>query len=557
MKIGIKLILGFLVVALLIAVVGYISVSKSQAALREVKGEDAINLAASTILEIDKIIYIRVEELQIYANDLYLAREAINSNKQFDSIVDVQSYIDSIDKDWKDKKETQFIQSVLNNELSKMLSEHLEFYRQEYGYAVIAEMYVTNEHGVIIGSSGRTSDYWQADEEWYQKTINEKEFWVGDLEYDESSNSFALDLVINLYDDNGNIVGVLKGVLNIEDIKNTINEIQANSHHKSILPYLVDKNGIVIFTGLDPSQKELGRDIRLEEFGRDISSREAVAQAIKGNNDFIISKQRGQKGDVLTAFSHSNGFRDFNGLGWSVLIDFETDEIFGSIVALKNILLFVSVITIIIALLIGLFISRSISKPIIKLRDATEEMSKGNLSVKVDIKTRDELEDLGNTFNIMLEDLAKSRSKLKYFTQKQKVTGLYITLNKGYKTIIDTLKGQGVDTSRLYFIDGISQKEGNETKGNCTFIPSPEWLTDLSLAITTAINTGKFNFLFLDSLNTILAYNNPKKTEKFIHYIISNIRKKNVGGIIFSVEDVSTKKLIPFLSQFCDYIDVK
>ena len=74
------------------------------------------------------------------------------------------------------------MQEVLNNDLAKALRrDFIEFFENKHGYRVFPEAYVTNRHGVVIASTGRTSDYWQADEEWYQKATAEEDYWVGKI----------------------------------------------------------------------------------------------------------------------------------------------------------------------------------------------------------------------------------------------------------------------------------------------------------------------------------------------------------------------------------------
>lgn len=248
--IGSRLILGFLAVALLIGFVGYMSLRMSREALQESIGDNALRLAQKTMADIDEKIYSRAEEMQGFAQAASLADDAIASNREFTDIADLEGYIGAIDSDWKAKKETPVIRRILANAVSRKLSQHLNFFEEEYGYRVLAETYVTNAHGVVIGSTGRTSDYLQADEEWYQRAVQEEEFWVGDLEYDESSDSFAIDVVVNLYDGDGKFVGIFKGVLNIEDVRNTIGQVQAQSQFKSMVPYLIDRNGLVVFSGI-------------------------------------------------------------------------------------------------------------------------------------------------------------------------------------------------------------------------------------------------------------------------------------------------------------------
>ena len=108
---------------------------------------------------------------------------------------------------------------------------------------------------------------------------------------------------------------------------------------------------------------------------------------------------------------------------------------------------------------------------------------------------------------------------LDYFIRKLNKKGIYVTLNKPYNNLSESLKKRSIDSSSLYFIDGTSKtgSEGKVTSGkeNYTYINNPESLTELSLVITNMSNTGKYQFLFFDSITTLLVYNSATATEKF------------------------------------------
>lgn len=79
----------------------------------------------------------------------------------------------------------------------------------------------------------------------------------------------------------------------------------------------------------------------------------------------------------------------------------------------ENILLysiFFSALFLLFLILISIFLERSISKPLIVLTKATNEITKGNFKVRTDIQTGDELEELGNAFNRSTEQLQKTDS---------------------------------------------------------------------------------------------------------------------------------------------------
>lgn len=62
---------------------------------------------------------------------------------------------------------------------------------------------------------------------------------------------------------------------------------------------------------------------------------------------------------------------------------------------------------------IGYLVSRSISKPLKQLYHATKEIEKGNYNIRLDIKTGDELEELGKAFNHTTAALAKLEEERK------------------------------------------------------------------------------------------------------------------------------------------------
>ncbi|AKL98420.1 ATP-binding protein [Endomicrobium proavitum] len=63
------------------------------------------------------------------------------------------------------------------------------------------------------------------------------------------------------------------------------------------------------------------------------------------------------------------------------------------------------VIIIAFSLIVSFFLSRTVGKNTMKLKNAFEELSKGNFNIRSDIKSGDELEELSNTFNIMSEQM--------------------------------------------------------------------------------------------------------------------------------------------------------
>ena len=115
-------------------------------------------------------------------------------------------------------------------------------------------------------------------------------------------------------------------------------------------------NQILIYGGIE-RDFEIFKDVSEEQFFKKIE---------KGNGFFIGHEP--EEGKTLFAYACSKGYRDFKGLDWILIVEHDAKEIFAPVDKLKNILLFISLIVTLFALLTGALISRSILKPIRKLK---------------------------------------------------------------------------------------------------------------------------------------------------------------------------------------------
>ncbi len=147
---------------------------------------------------------------------------------------------------------------------------------------------------------------------------------------------------------------------------------------------------------------------------------------------------------------------------------------------------------------------------------------------------------------------------LSFLTRDLDLPGIYVTVNKPFTTLTTELDRAGIDTDNIFFIDAISRETGMEdVDGNVSFLPSPEHLTDISIAMTEAYNGMKDRaplFLFFDSLSTLTIYHGFDTVSQFAHYLTGRLRKWEVKGIIMSIEDEADDELINQLSQFCDAV---
>jgi hypothetical protein len=125
-----------------------------------------------------------------------------------------QTEIDQLDKKWRaadaaGDNQDKLVAEVLSNDLANELRLLQEEFPQH------AEIFLTDQQGVNIASTNRTSDYYQADEKWWQ-IASQQGLYIGQPEYDESSKTIAIIMATAVQDANtGKIIGVLRTTVDI------------------------------------------------------------------------------------------------------------------------------------------------------------------------------------------------------------------------------------------------------------------------------------------------------------------------------------------------------
>jgi two-component system NtrC family sensor kinase len=100
------------------------------------------------------------------------------------------------------------------------------------------------------------------------------------------------------------------------------------------------------------------------------------------------------------------------GMSGQIILGFNTLEIINSKRQIRQTSLIVSGIVFIIGILMGFILARSISAPVMRLRDAAYRVSEGDLTQRVSNISRDEIGELGLAFNEMVGNLDVAQQQL-------------------------------------------------------------------------------------------------------------------------------------------------
>jgi len=129
----------------------------------------------------------------------------------------------------------------------------------------------------------------------------------------------------------------------------------------------------------------------------------------------------------------------------------------------------------------------------------------------------------------------------------------YVSLNKPYSVISESLKKQGIDTKKFFFID-CTENHADEKAGQVVNVSSPKALTEMSITIGKVLELGKIEAMVFDSLSTLLVYEDPSTVVKFTHSLISSLRGKKVSGVLVCLEGGKNAELVKDISMFADRV---
>jgi len=127
-----------------------------------------------------------------------------------------QAKIDALDQQWRaevDAADKPLIDATLANASSAYLKAALD-----EGEGLFTEIFAMDARGLNVGQSGVTSDYWQGDEGKWQNTFSAGagSVDIGDVEQDESTQTFQSQVSIPIVDDAGTPVGAITFGVNVE-----------------------------------------------------------------------------------------------------------------------------------------------------------------------------------------------------------------------------------------------------------------------------------------------------------------------------------------------------
>ena len=272
-----------------------------------------------------------------------------------------------------------------------------------------------------------------------QNNKNKKDIYFYDVKNDYTTKNHSIFLIKNINENN-----IYKGSVILEISLNPINKIMyENNPHNGL-----GKTGETYLVGSDYYMRSSSRFQDNSIFKTKVETI-GVKEALKnksGNKE--IKDYRNIP--VLSSYGKIN----IKGLNWVVLAEIDTKEAMVPIYLIRNDILFMSLLLSILMLGLVEMLSSKITSPVVKLKEAADEISKGEFGKQIyNVKSNDEIGDLVSAFNQMnlrLKIQSKSLERERLLRTKSFFDGQEIEKQRLSKELHDSL-GQAILALKMKF----------------------------------------------------------------------------------------------------------
>jgi hypothetical protein len=184
------------------------------------------------------------------------------SNDEFSllGLSERNEYIDELNTLWinTDDINDPFIANRMENDVASYLKLQQDEYPDLYG-----EIFLTNEYGVMISTTGKLTTLAHSEKYWWQESYNDGKgtSYLDDRGFDASVDGYVLGIVVPVYNDYDEIIGILKSNYNVSDIfKNSITNFHdLNSAGEN---YIVRTFGLIVNGGnFDPLSQSISDEV--------------------------------------------------------------------------------------------------------------------------------------------------------------------------------------------------------------------------------------------------------------------------------------------------------
>ncbi len=325
---------------------------------------------------------------------------AVIDSRYTGTAAEIEANLLALDAMWRESQSESdpLIRGVLDHPVANGLKE----FNQSFPDHV--EVFITDRYGAAVAATNLTSDYYQADEAWWQAAWNNGAgaiYVAQAVDFDDSAGAFSINMAVPIIDDNtSQVIGILRTTYNIGAMITTLESLRFLETGRI---ELVDSQGYALFV----SQATAG------EANTPFIAPSQLDTPTNPNPGIVNTKLNGTQVLVKSAVLTTGGQSPvIDSLNWHIVALESEEEVFRAINAMITVVIAGVAIIVVIVGMISFVGARWFVSPLGVLTDAASQLRSGDLKARAEIKRQDEFGVLADTFNAMSDQIQSSISNL-------------------------------------------------------------------------------------------------------------------------------------------------
>jgi methyl-accepting chemotaxis protein len=346
-----------------------------------------------------------------------------------------------------------------------------------------------------------TPDYDYHQWDWYKNGMNTKENAAfTDPYYDETIDTTMVTATVPFYDGQKKLLGVTTGDISLNSIQQMINDIKVG---ETGWAFLADKTGKLI---ADRDKEKVMKGELFKDSNPSLAALGSqIIEDMKSSNPSGFQGRFEQNGESVKVF-----YAKIPETGWSLALAIPEKELYAPLNRLlQRMLLVIAVALLIIAGAVNLF-SRYVTRNIQKVNSLSNSLSEGDFNKRLEIRTKDEFEQMGDNFNRTIFVLKEMMGRISNCSQELNVqaehlkTGALET-SKATEEIASSIQGVAEGTEKeVHIVGNLKQMSVEVTFGMEQIAQNMELVSQSSVHAKTAALAGNDAlYSMIHQMNTI------------------------------------------------------
>ncbi len=386
-----------IVVALTLGIATFVHAGILRARVQEEVGAKVVALADGRVGYIADALIEKLALLRTMALDASLILETQLANGNYSgNAAEIESALLEIDSQWLvTPDDDELIQTNINPGLNRAAARLVAYARTSPAHA---EIFITDRYGGLVAATRRVSDYYQADEAWWQAAYDSGlgAFHIGQPVYDESAGYVAIPVAVpvrSLLD--GKAVGVLRSTVNIDFLSTAFQTLGEGQMGVT----LVDEEGMIL---ADSNSQHVGQTVS-SAWLADLTRVGALWFEGRDTDGKRVVIGRAALDDAL--ISEASIAQAIHRLNWYLFVYQPQTEAYTRIRGGTWTMAGMLALLLLLAAATAWWLARSLSAPLVKLRTGMRRWLDGDRTQRVQSHWPDEIGELAEAFNAMAANI--------------------------------------------------------------------------------------------------------------------------------------------------------